>query len=95
MVLLAIVLGVISGLAKYLKGAGSNGRIHAENGRRQKENAHRQKEYEKAKAAAVRAALPEKERTDHILRRQIVELEGFMKNASEQEAHVRQILTNT
>jgi len=85
MVLLALVLGILSGLTKYVRAAGANGRIHAE-------NARREKEYEKAKAAAVKAAIPEKEKTDHILRRQIVELEGFLKNATQQEAHVRQIL---
>jgi hypothetical protein len=86
MVLLALVLGIISGLAKFLKGAGANSKIQAE-------NAYRQRKYEKAKAAAVRVAIPEKEKADHIMRREIVKLEGFLKNTSQQEAHVRRILT--
>ncbi len=85
MVLLSLVLGIGSRLIKYFTAAGANLKIQAE-------NARRRKEYEKAKVEAMKAALPEKERTDHDLRRDIVKLEGFLKAATHQKEYARELL---
>jgi hypothetical protein len=62
------------------------------NGKRPAENARRQKAYEKAKAAALEAAVPLKAAEDHRLRIQIRELEGLAKTVGEKATDVRRIL---
>lgn len=64
----------------------------AANGNRPLENARRQEAYEKAFAAALRAAEPLKAAQDHRLRSQIRELEGLIKSYTEKEEDLRRLL---